>query len=132
MLASEAAVILYHESSVFFLAWTDIAHDPGRHAHRELSGGYDHTGRHHRAGADECSGSDLRIVQHNRADSDQRPTTYAATVNHRAVADRDLVVDVQRNACLRMNHRSVLNVHTRADANGRDVAADHDVMHDRA
>src|SRR5262249_26820562 len=103
-----------------------------RHSHHQLAVWHHRARREYRAGGDDAAAADLAVIQHDRADADERPRTHATAVHHRAVADADIVGDIQIDTGLRVNDRAVLNVHAAPDANRRDIAADHDVMHDGA
>src|SRR5207244_4321627 len=81
-----------------------------------------------RAGSYESALADLGTVHDDGADSDQRPVADVAAVQDDAVADSDAVADDGREAArVDVDHRVVLDVGVRADADLLDVAA-----HDRS
>ncbi len=52
-------------------------------------------------------------------------------MDNRPVADADFVGDIQRRSVRCVHDRTILNIDPGPNANGRDIAADHDVVHDR-
>src|SRR5262249_20664298 len=88
--------------------------------------GHSLAGRYQGPGGDHGAWPDHRAVEHDRADADEAAMLQPAAVQARAVADGDVVADlggvlVERD----VDHRAVLNVGARADADRVVVAAQH-------
>src|SRR5690606_34799499 len=76
---------------------------------------------------------DHGAVEHAGADADQTAALERATVDHRRVTDDDVVTDRQRMGLVGdVQHRAVLDVGARADADPVDVATRGDVEPERA
>jgi len=67
--------------------------------------------------------ANLRTIEHDRADPDQRAIADATAMHDRAMADRDLITEEGRVAALgHMQRRLVLNIRSFADANMMNIA----------
>src|SRR6202041_3515666 len=69
-----------------------------------------------RAGADQTAFADDGTVEHHGLYSDERPVAHRAAMHHGLMADRNLLADRQRKTRIGMQHRGILYVAVRTDA----------------
>src|SRR5258706_2925788 len=108
----------------------ELAHRLGGCADDERSVGKFLAFGDERTGADQAVAADLRAVEHDSLDADQRAVADRAAMQHHLVPDRDVLADVDREARVRMNDAAVLDVAAASEAHGLVVAAYHGALPD--
>src|SRR5665213_532234 len=130
---------IMHDSSLVraLLLGAQVAQVPRRAAGPELAGGNAAAGSQHRPGGEHRAALDLAAVHHDRAKADEAAVVEPAAVDHREMADQDVVADDRVEPLLQPRLRRfdlddgpVLDVGARADPDPADVPAKHDIVPD--
>ncbi len=107
-----------------------LAHNFPRDAHSHMSIRNDRPGGQHRAGRYDTTFADLASVKHNRPGGNQRPRADSTAMDYGPVPHAYSIGNIKRHAALNMNDRTILNVYPCSNANGGNIASNHDMVHD--
>src|ERR1700722_19192147 len=106
-----------HFQQIFPLLRRELTNCLGRRSDDEATIGKRFALGDERAGTYQAGFADDGAAEHDRLDSNQRALAHRTAMHHGLMTDRNMIPDGQRKTRIGMQHRPVLHVAVRTDAN---------------